>query len=152
MLSKYDAAWKALRVVFLTVEALALITTLVMSSRTAVAGQSDKSASSQSYTSSRMAESTPEPSPMAPRAPMPQSVAVPAQCSGVNCTISSRAGWQQTSRTLKQGDPFSVAYVSGTWTVDKRSLPFVGPEGYSADVDSRIGYADWWPRRGSSRG
>jgi Dockerin type I domain len=143
MLSKYDAAWKVLRVVFLTVAAVALITTLVMSSRTAVAGQSDKSASSQSYTSSRMPESTPEPSPMAPRAPMPQSVAVPAQCSGVNCTISSRAGWQQTSRTLKQGDPFSVAYVSGTWTVDKRSLPFVGPEGYSADVDSRIGYADW---------
>ncbi len=144
MPSKYNAAWKALRVVFLTVAVVALITALVMSGRIAVAGQGDKSAASpQSYALSRLAESTPEPSPAAPRVPMPQSVAVPAQCSGVNCTISSRAGWQQTPLTLKRGDSFSIAYLSGTWTVDKRSIPFVGPEGYSADVDNRIGYADW---------
>jgi len=144
MQTERNAAWKALRVVFLTGVGVALITALVMSGRIAVAGQGDKSAaSSQSYALSRLAESTPEPSPVAPRAPIPQSVAVPAQCSGVNCTISSRAGWQQMPWTLKQGDPFSVAYLSGTWTVDKRSLPFVGPEGYSADVDRRIGYADW---------
>jgi len=144
MQSKHHAAWKALRVAVLTVAVVALVTALVMSGRIAVAGQGDTSgADSQSHALSKLAVSTPEPSPVAPRAPMPQSVAVPAQCSGVNCTISSLAGWQQTPRTLKQGDPFSVAYLSGTWTVDKRSIPFVGPEGYSADVDSRIGYADW---------
>ena len=140
MQTEHNAAWKALRVISLIV-VVALITAFVMSGRIALAGQGDKLAASRPL--SRLAEPTPEPSPMAPRAPILQGVAVSAQCSGVNCTISSRAGWQQTPWTLKQGDPFSVAYLSGTWTVDKRSLPFVGPEGYSADVDRRIGYADW---------
>jgi len=143
MQSKHHAAWKALRVVVLTVAMVILIAAFAMSGRIAMAGQGDKLGSSQGYVLSSVAESTPEPSPMAPHAPMPQSVAVPAQCSGVNCTISSLAGWQQTPRTLKQGDSFSVAYLRGTWTVDKRSIPFVGPEGYSADVDARIGYADF---------
>jgi hypothetical protein len=141
MQTEHNAAWKTLRVIFLTGVVVALITAFVMSGRIALAGQGDKLAASRPP--NVLTGPTPEPSPVAPRAPLPQSVAVPAQCSGVNCTISSRAGWQQTPWTLKQGDPFSVAYLSGTWTVDKRSLPFVGPEGYSADVDSRIGYADW---------
>ena len=142
MQSKHHVAWKALRATVLAVAMVALITALVMSGSIAVAGQGDTTTSLQGNASSRTVESTPEPSPMAPRAPMPQSAAVPAQCSGVNCTISSLAGWQQTPRTLKQGDSFSIAHGSGTWTVDKRSIPFVGPEGYPADVDSRIGYAD----------
>jgi hypothetical protein len=140
MQTEHNAAWKALRMIFLTGVVFALITSFVMSGRIALAGQGDKLAASRPLSS--LAEPTPEPSPKAPRTPILQSVAVPAQCSGNDCTISSRAEWQQTPLMLKQGDPFTVAYLNGTWTTDKRRWPFVGPEGYSPDVDQQIGNDD----------
>lgn len=87
-----------------------------------------------------LAGPTPEPSPASPQPAALRSAAVAAQCSGTDCTITSLAGWQQASVTLKQGDQYSISYLSGTWTVDKRSLPSVGPGGYSPEIDSRIGY------------
>jgi len=83
---------------------------------------------------------TPEPSPSVPRLPLQSNTATPAQCSGSDCVITSQAGWQQTSLTLKVGEQFSVAYLGGTWTVDKRNWPLVGPGGYSSDIDEQIGY------------
>ena len=93
-----------------------------------------------SHSPGALAGPTPEPSPAPPQPAALQSAGVPAQCSGTDCTVTSLAGWQQTPVTLKQGDQYSVSYLGGTWTVDKRSLPLVGPGGYSSEIDSRIGY------------
>lgn len=141
MQTKHSTYWKALRVVLLAVVAPILITLLVVSGRIALAMQSDKSATElQENSPSVLAEPTPVPSPEASRGPASQSAAGPAQCNGVNCTITSLAGWQQVPLTVKRGDPFSITYLNGTWTVDKRNWPLVGPEGYSAGIDSQIGY------------
>ncbi len=53
-------------------------------------------------------------------------------------SVSSRVGWQQTTINLTVGDTYSVAYESGTWTVDYRNFPYVGPGGYSNSVDQKI--------------
>lgn len=55
-----------------------------------------------------------------------------------NNTVSSTAGWQQTALTVQQGSQFTISYVSGTWTVDARSLPYSGPQGYTWEVDQPI--------------
>ena len=89
-----------------------------------------------------LAAPTPASSPVAPHRPVTQDAAAPAQCDGMDCAITSRVGWQETPLTPKRGEQFSVAYLGGTWTVDQRSLPFVGPAGYSSDVDSQIGYPE----------
>lgn len=52
--------------------------------------------------------------------------------------ISSTTGWQQTPFTLKAGEVYALGYVSGSWTVDYRNFPWVGPGGYSNSVDSQI--------------
>ncbi len=53
-------------------------------------------------------------------------------------TVSSLQGWQQTSLQLKAGEKFTVEYSGGSWAVDYRNFPFVGPAGYSADIDKTI--------------
>jgi hypothetical protein len=53
-------------------------------------------------------------------------------------TVSSTAGWQETPIQLKPGDEYTVTYVSGSWTVDYRNFPYVGPGGYSAQEDAKI--------------
>jgi len=53
-------------------------------------------------------------------------------------TVSSTTGWQETPVSLKTGETFAVTYVSGSWTVDYRNFPYVGPGGYSAQVDGEI--------------
>lgn len=52
--------------------------------------------------------------------------------------VSSTAGWTHTTIALTQGHKYSISYTSGTWTVDYRNFPYVGPEGYSASVDAGI--------------
>jgi hypothetical protein len=52
--------------------------------------------------------------------------------------VSATTAWQQTPLTLQQGNQFTVSYNSGTWTVDARNFPFVGPQGYSLAIDQQI--------------
>jgi hypothetical protein len=40
--------------------------------------------------------------------------------------------------TLRRGDRFAISYLSGTWTVDYRNFPYVGPEGYLPEIDEQI--------------
>jgi hypothetical protein len=53
-------------------------------------------------------------------------------------TVSSTTGWQKTPITVTKGVNYSITYVSGTWTVDYRNFPQVGPGGYSNQVDQTI--------------
>jgi hypothetical protein len=72
----------------------------------------------------------------APSAPQP---GVPLAIGRTNATsISSRNGWQQTGLHLNSGDKFYVEYRGGSWTVDYKNFPYVGPGGYSADIDKTI--------------
>ena len=52
--------------------------------------------------------------------------------------VSSTTGWQQTPLHLNKGDTFYVTYQSGSWTVDQRNYPQVGPSGYDSDTDNRV--------------
>ncbi|MFG2873159.1 hypothetical protein [Streptomyces sp. NPDC048338] len=40
--------------------------------------------------------------------------------------------------SVGKGETFAVFYVSGSWTVDVRNFPMVGPGGYGADIDRKI--------------
>ncbi|HET7037380.1 MAG TPA: hypothetical protein VFI42_16970, partial [Thermomicrobiaceae bacterium] len=51
---------------------------------------------------------------------------------------STEPGWQLTTEYVEQGQTFTVSYVSGAWTVDYHLFPYVGPEGYTPDIDSQI--------------
>jgi len=53
-------------------------------------------------------------------------------------SVSSQTGWQQTGLYLNTGDKFYVDYRGGSWTVDSNNYPYVGPAGYSADIDKTI--------------
>ena len=53
-------------------------------------------------------------------------------------SVSSTTGWQKTSVHLNSGDKYTVTYVSGTWSVDYRNFPYVGPGGYSEQEDAKI--------------
>lgn len=134
---------RTIRVIALIAAAIALIAVVASNGHSVLAeqnGQPVADLQQEKHSPDVMAEPTPEPSPPAPRTPALQTAPVPAQCSGTDCTISSRAGWQQTPLTLRQGEQFSIAYLGGTWTVDKRNWPLVGPGGYSSDMDQQIGY------------
>jgi hypothetical protein len=87
---------------------------------------------------------TPEPV-ASPAPPMSQSESDPLQPQSLDAiqTVSSRAGWQQMPLSLQQGNTFFVTYVSGSWTVDYRLYPNVGPEGYTPQIDNRVGYYDF---------
>ena len=71
-----------------------------------------------------------------PSAPQP---GTPPAIGGSSVTsISSQLGWQQTGLYLNPGDKFYVDYGGGSWTVDYTKFPYVGPAGYSADIDKAI--------------
>src|SRR2546429_204721 len=53
-------------------------------------------------------------------------------------TVSSTLGWQKTSLSVTKGQSYTVSYVSGSWTVDYKNFPRVGPAGYSNSVDQTI--------------
>lgn len=57
---------------------------------------------------------------------------------GAKFTVSSTRGWQKVPIKLKAGQRYTVSYVSGSWTVDHRNFPRVGPGGYSNSVDKTI--------------
>jgi hypothetical protein len=53
-------------------------------------------------------------------------------------SVSSQTGWQGTGLYLNAGDKFYVDYSGGSWTVDYKNFPHVGPAGYTADIDKTI--------------
>lgn len=53
-------------------------------------------------------------------------------------SVDSTADWVGTAIQLHRNEQFRVTYGSGSWTVDYRNFPAVGPEGYSTDADSGI--------------
>jgi len=71
-----------------------------------------------------------------PSAPQPGTP--PAIGSSNTTSISSQIGWQQSGLYLNAGDKFYVDYRGGSWTVDYKNFPYVGPAGYSADIDKAI--------------
>ena len=71
--------------------------------------------------------------PGAPQPGTPPAFGAPAVTS-----ISATTGWQQTTLYLNAGDKFYVDYRGGSWTVDYKNFPYVGPGGYSADIDKTI--------------
>lgn len=62
----------------------------------------------------------------------------PSVSASSTVSVSSTTGWQKTPVHLNSGDKFTVSYVSGTWTVDYRNFPYVGPGGYSEQEDAKI--------------
>jgi FecR protein len=71
-----------------------------------------------------------------PSTPQP---GTPPEINATNVTsISSQIGWQQTGLYLNAGDKFYVDYSGGSWTVDYKNSPYVGPAGYSPDIDKTI--------------
>jgi hypothetical protein len=50
---------------------------------------------------------------------------------------STTTGWAQTPLSLKQGQTYAIK-ASGSWTVDYRNFPKVGPAGYDSATDSTI--------------
>src|SRR4051794_21105235 len=53
--------------------------------------------------------------------------------------VSSTAGWQPAPISpLIAGQKYTVQWISGTWTVDFRNFPQVGPAGYTATLDQTI--------------
>jgi hypothetical protein len=59
------------------------------------------------------------------------------QSSGFSFDVASTSGWQPTSLKVTTGQELSFS-ASGSWTVDYRNFPYVGPDGYSPQVDSTI--------------
>jgi hypothetical protein len=70
-----------------------------------------------------------------PSASPPQTLTV---LQGQAVTVSSTSGWQQVPVGLTPGEAYTVSYISGTWTVDQRNYPKVGPGGYSNAIDQTI--------------
>ena len=71
--------------------------------------------------------------PSTPQPGTPPAIDAPAVTS-----ISSTMGWQLTSLYLNAGDKFYVNYRGGSWTVAYKNFPYVGPSGYSVDIDKTI--------------
>ncbi|WP_212735315.1 hypothetical protein [Herbidospora galbida] len=53
-------------------------------------------------------------------------------------SVSATDGWQDAGLFLHAGDTLIVRFISGTWTVDHRNFPHVGPAGYPAHIDAQI--------------
>jgi hypothetical protein len=95
--------------------------------------------------SSQEPSSSPSPSTPTPRVtptvsvtPTPHVTSTPTPGIVETVTVSSTTGWQSTNIYLTGGEKFSVKYVSGSWTVDYRNFPYVGPGGYSNQEDAKI--------------
>jgi hypothetical protein len=72
----------------------------------------------------------------APSTPQPGTPPV-MNAAGVT-SIFSQTGWQRTALYLNAGDKFYVDYSGGSWAVDYKNFPYVGPAGYTADIDKTI--------------
>ncbi|GGV83727.1 hypothetical protein GCM10010294_60690 [Streptomyces griseoloalbus] len=55
-----------------------------------------------------------------------------------NPSVDSTEEWQQMPLSVGKGEKFTVFYVSGSWTVDVRNFPRVGPDGYEPAIDREI--------------
>jgi hypothetical protein len=53
-------------------------------------------------------------------------------------SVFATQGWQSTGVSVGANSRFRISYHYGTWTVDYRNFHYVGPGGYSADVDRQI--------------
>jgi hypothetical protein len=62
---------------------------------------------------------------------------LPASAAAVRFTVSATQGWQEVL-TFHEGEGLRIDYKYGAWTVDYRNFPYVGPEGYSSNVDGTI--------------
>ncbi|MCX4764156.1 hypothetical protein OG562_24990 [Streptomyces sp. NBC_01275] len=51
--------------------------------------------------------------------------------------VSSNAGWVRIPLSVQPGKTFKIA-ATGSWTVDYRNFPQVGPEGYDETADAQI--------------
>ena len=78
----------------------------------------------------------PQPTPAPTPTPSPSPILSPGK--SVTVTVSSTQFWQPTGIYLTQGQQYTVQYISGSWTVDYRNFPYVGPGGYSDQVDAKI--------------
>jgi hypothetical protein len=58
--------------------------------------------------------------------------------SGTKVTVSATKSWQNSGVQVSKGDTVFYSWVSGKWTVDHRSFPHVGPQGYPPATDSQI--------------
>lgn len=72
------------------------------------------------------------------------SQAIPAEAA-VAAPIDSVYGWQYTNAIVKKGVTYTVTTddtgpdgQAGTWTVDYRNFPAVGPSGYDPSTDAKI--------------
>ena len=81
---------------------------------------------------------TPHLTPTISPTPTPNVTSTPTPGAVETVTISSTTGWQPTNIYLTGGEKFTVKYVSGSWTVDYRNFPYVGPGGYSNQEDAKI--------------
>jgi hypothetical protein len=71
-----------------------------------------------------------------PSVPQP---GIPPVFGGSNTTsISATAKWQETGLYLNKGDQYYIYYRGGSWTVNNKTAPYVGPDGYSSAVDKTI--------------
>ena len=68
----------------------------------------------------------------------PAAIQPATAATAVTFTISSTTGWQQSPINVTSGEVYALTYLSGSWTVDYRNFPQVGPGGYSDQVDSQI--------------
>ena len=80
-----------------------------------------------------VSSATPGQVPSTPQPGTPPAINAPAVTS-----ISSQTGWQQTGLYLNAGEKFYVDYSGGSWTIDYKNFPYVGPAGYTADIDKTI--------------
>jgi hypothetical protein len=58
--------------------------------------------------------------------------------SGTKVTVSATESWRDSGVRVTKGDTVFYSWVDGTWTVDYRSFPYVGPQGYPPATDSQI--------------
>jgi hypothetical protein len=56
----------------------------------------------------------------------------------ISVRVDSTGGWQDTGIIVAEHDTVSVTHQSGSWTVDYRNFPEVGPQGYDDATDARI--------------
>lgn len=93
-----------------------------------------------STSSAQIPQPTPTPLPLLPTPTHKEEIPSTDQSLPNRHTVmvGSTDGWVETPLILQAGDKFTVSYVSGLWSVDYNLLNYVGPEGYSPEVDAQI--------------
>jgi len=61
-----------------------------------------------------------------------------AKAGSVDYSVFATQGWQSTGVYVGANSRFKISYKYGTWTVGFPGIPYVGPEGYTKDVDDTI--------------